>query len=277
LHRLRLAADLTQTAVARAHEWSPSKVHRIEKGLVSVSRTDLQALLSFYGVSDPARVDQLLELARVSRKTPREFAGYRDVFTPEMITFLGYEASASWIGELQLLVVPGLLQTAEYARLLLRDVHGIGAEKLDKFVESRRERQKIMERAAPPQLSFVLDESVLIRAIGGRATMQEQLAHLRSTAALPDVTIRILPLSAGAHGGLRGSFVCMRFGSGSDSDVVYVEDRRGDSVEHDAEVTDVYRTLFHELEERASSPDELDDYLDRALDKHEDTTGQNPL
>lgn len=267
LQRLRVAADLTQTAVARAHEWSPSKVHRIEKGFVSVSRTDLLALLGFYGVSDQGRIDNLLELARQSRNTPVEFADYKDVLTPEIIKFLGYETSASWIGELQLLIVPGLLQIPEYTRALIGDGHGKSPSDLEKFVESRRERQEMLYRAAPPELSFLLDEAVLSRVIGGRATMEEQLAHLRRTAALPHVSIRIIPLSTGAHPGLRGSFVYLRFeDDDDDSDVVYVEDRRGDSVvENDPLVTEVYRSVFHDLEKRAAPPDELNSYLDRAL------------
>jgi transcriptional regulator with XRE-family HTH domain len=278
LQRLRVAADLTQTAVARAHEWSPSKVHRIEKGFVSVSRTDLLALLDFYGVTDQGRIDNLLELARLSRNTPMEFAEYKDVFTPEVIRFMGYETSASWIGELQLLFVPGLLQTPEYTRVLINEVHGVSPDKIGKFVASRRERQKILDRPAPPEMSFILDEAVLSRAIGGAETMHEQLAHLRQTAALPHVSIRVIPLASGAHAGLRGPFVYLRFDADGDSDVAYVENRLGDSVfENDPDMTDVYLTVFHDLENRASPPDEFDDYLDRALDRLSRRSSQDPV
>jgi transcriptional regulator with XRE-family HTH domain len=267
IQRLRITAGLSQTEVARAQEWSPSKVHRIEKGHVSVSRPDLLALLNFFGVADAEYVEHLLELARLSRNTPMPFADYRDVFTPEIIRFLGYESSASWIGELAMLVVPGLLQTPQYTRALIGDGQGMDDEKLAKFVESRRRRQQILERPTPPTLRFLLDEAVLSRPIGGARTMRAQLAHLRSAAARPDVTIQVLPLSLGAHSGLRGSFVHLRFDSENDPDVVYVENRRGDSFfDNDVEVTAVHRDLFHELTERASPPEELDKYLDQALD-----------
>ncbi len=266
LHRLRVAAGVTQTAVARAHEWSPSKVHRIEKGLVSVSRPDLLALLDYYAVTDPETVDYLLELARLSRNQAMPFTDYRDVFTPEIIRFLGYEASASAISEVELLVVPGLLQIPEYTRVLITDAHGIGPDRIEKFVESRRTRQQILHQPAPPTMSFIIDEAVLSRRIGGVATMERQLAHLLDVASGPAVSVQVLPLAAGAHPGLRGPFTYLRFAAENDPDVVYMENRRGDSfLENEEEVTGNYRRLFHDLEKQASPPDELPRYVDRAL------------
>jgi transcriptional regulator with XRE-family HTH domain len=266
LHRLRVAAGVTQTAVARAHEWSPSKVHRIEKGLVSVSRPDLLALLNYYAVTDEETVANLLELARLSRNQAMPFADYRDVFTPEMIRFLGYEASASAISELELLVIPGLLQTPEYTRVLIADVHGVEGDRVEKFVESRRTRQQILDQPSPPTLSLIVDEAVLSRRIGGVATMERQLAHLLDMASRPAVSVQVLPLSSGAHPGLRGAFTLLRFAAENDPDVVYTENRRGDSIfENEEEITGVYRRLFHDLEKHASPPDELSRYVDRAL------------
>jgi transcriptional regulator with XRE-family HTH domain len=266
LQRLRIAAGVSQTDVARAQEWSPSKVHRIEKGHVSVSRPDLLALLDFFGVRDAERVENLLELARLSRNTPMPFADYRDVFTPEMIRFLGYEAAASWIGELALVILPGLLQTPQYTRALIGAGLGMDDGKVAKVVESRRQRQRMLDRPVPPTLHFLLDEAALSRAIGGVETMRTQLAHLREAAARPTVTIQVLPLSLGAHAGLRGSFVHLGFGSEDNPDVVYVEGRRGDSFDNDVEATAANRDVFTRLSELASAPDELDEYLDRALD-----------
>ena len=266
LHRLRVAAGVTQTAVARAHEWSPSKVHRIEKGLVSVSRPDLIALLDYYAVTDQETVANLLELARLSRNQAMPFADYRDVFAPEIIRFLGYEESAAAISELELLVVPGLLQIPEYTRALIADAHGVAPEQIEKFVESRHVRQQILDRPAPPALSFVIDEAVLSRRIGGVATMERQLAHLLDLASRPAVSVQILPLSAGAHPGLRGPFTLLRFAAENDPDVVHMENRLGDSIlANEEDVTVIYRRLFHELEKQASPPDELSRYVDRAL------------
>jgi transcriptional regulator with XRE-family HTH domain len=268
LQRLRLDAGLTQSEVARAQEWSPSKVHRIEKGHVSIGRPDLLALLQHYGVRDQQVVDSLLELARLSRNQPMPFRGYRDTFSPEIIRFWGYEASACWIGELELLVMPGLLQTPDYTRALIRDGHGVRDDSVDRFVESRRERQQILDRATPPALSFLLDETVMSRAIGGVEIMSAQLRHLLRMAERPNVSVRVLPLALGAHAGLRGPFVLLRFAAENDPDIVYIENRRGDSIfENDAVVTNNHIAIFQELEQLAAPATELEYYVKRALDK----------
>lgn len=268
LQRLRLSAGLTQSEVARAQEWSPSKVHRIERGQVSVGRPDLLALLHHYGVQDQQFIESLLELARLSRNQPMPFRAYRDLFSPEIIRFWGYEASASWIGELELLVVPGLLQTPDYTRALIRDGHGITEDKLDRFVDSRRERQQILDRPQPPTVSFLIDEAVLGRAVGGVAVMQEQLRHLLRMSERPEISIRVLPLALGAHAGLRGPFVLLRFAAENDPDIVYIENRRGDSIfENDTAVTDNHRAVFADLERCAAPAGELEIYVERALDK----------
>lgn len=261
-------AGLTQSEVARAQEWSPSKVHRIEKGHVSIGRPDLLALLQHYGISDQQLIDNLLELARSSRNQPMPYRGYRDTFSPEIIRFWGYEASASWIGELELLVLPGLLQTPDYTRALIRDGHGVAEDRLDRFVDSRRERQLILDRATPPTVSFLIDETVLGRAVGGVDVMRAQLEHLLRMAERPNLDIRMLPLGLGAHAGLRGPFVLLQFAANNDPDIVYIENRRGDSIfENDAAITDNHRAIFRDLERRAAHPDELALYVERALDK----------
>jgi hypothetical protein len=196
------------------------------------------------------------------------FRGYRDTFSPEIIRFWGYEASACWIGELELLVMPGLLQTPDYTRALIRDGHGVRDESVDRFVESRRERQQILDRAAPPALSFLIDETVLSRAIGGADIMAAQLRHLLRMAERSNVSVRVLPLALGAHAGLRGPFVLLRFAAENDPDIVYIENRRGDSIfENDTVVTNNHSAIFQELEQLAAPAKELERYVDRALDK----------
>jgi len=274
--RRRLLAELrslrpphvhTQRQVAEALDWSPSKVTRIESGAVSISVTDLRALLGYYGVSDPDVVEQLVDLARRSRRARSPFAAYADVFSPVALRFFDFEQSASWIGEVELLVVPGLLQTEEYARAVM-GVHDLEAEKAERFVGSRRVRQELLDRDDPPTFSFVLDESVLLRAVGGRAVMRAQLERLVDLARRPNVSIRVLPLALGEHVGLRGPFVLLRFAGTNDPDVVYIEQRRGDVLFQDElEVTANHLRLFGELERRAASPDALATYVERAIEK----------
>jgi transcriptional regulator with XRE-family HTH domain len=267
LRQLRPPHIVTQRQVADALDWSPSKVTRIENGSVSISVTDLRALLAYYGVTDTPVVDGLVDLARRSRRARSPFAAFGDVFPPDALRFFDYEHSATWIGAIELLVVPGLLQTADYARAVM-GVHDVGAEKTERFVSSRQVRQQVLDRPDPPALSFVVDESVLLRAIGGRVVMRAQLEHLLEVAARPHVAIRVIPLALGEHVGLRGPFVLLRFSGTNDPDVVYIEQRRGDAIFQDElEVTANHQRLFDELEKRAASPDDLPAYVKRAIDR----------
>jgi transcriptional regulator with XRE-family HTH domain len=266
LRRLRPDQVHTQRQVAEALDWSPSKVTRIESGAVSLSVTDLRALLGYYGVTDPGLVARLVDLARRSRRARSPFASYADVFAPVALRFFDFEHSASWIGEVELLVVPGLLQTEEYARALM-GVHELGTEKAERFVGSRRVRQELLDRVDPPELSFVVDEAVLLRVIGGRAVMRAQLRWLLELAERPSVAIRVLPFALGEHVGLRGPFVLLKFAGTNDPDVVYIEHRRGDALFQDeVEVIANHQRLFAELERRAAHPDELPRYVERAID-----------
>ncbi len=265
LRRLRPPHVHTQRQVAEALDWSPSKVTRIESGAVSLSVTDLRALLGFYGVADLDLVERLVDLARRSRRARSPFAAYADTFSAVALRFFDFEHSASWVGELDLLVVPGLLQTEEYARALM-SVYGLAAGTAERFVSSRLVRQQVLGRSDPPTLSFVVDESVLLRRIGGPAVMRAQLQRLLDLAERPEVEIRVLPLALGEHVGLRGSFVLLRFAGTADADVVYIEQRRGDALFQDeVEVIANHRRLFAELEERACPPEELPTYVGRAM------------
>lgn len=265
LRSLRPSSVHTQRQVAEALDWSPSKVTRIESGAVSLSVTDLRALLSFYGVVDPGIVERLVDLARRSRRARSPFAAYADVFSAVALRFFDFEHSASWIGEVELLVVPGLLQTEEYAQALM-GVYGLGAEKADRFVTSRGVRQQLLDRPDPPTLSFVVDESVLLRAIGGADVMRAQLRRLLELGQREHVAIRVLPLALGEHVGLRGPFVLLKFVGTNDPDVVYIEQRRGDAIFQDeVEVIANHQRLFVELEKRAAHPDKLGVYVERAM------------
>jgi transcriptional regulator with XRE-family HTH domain len=258
---------VTQRQIADALDWSPSKVTRIETGSVSISVTDLRALLGYYGVADCGVVDGLVDLARRSRRARSPFATFGDVFSPDALRFFDYEHSATWIGSIELLVVPGLLQTPDYASAVM-DVHDVGAEKKARFVSSRQVRQQMLDRPDPPTLSFIVDESVLLRAIGGREVMRAQLEHLLDLATRPHISIHVIPLALGGHVGLRGPFVLLRFLGTNDPDVVYIEQRRGDAIFQDElEVTANHQRLFTELEKRAASPSDLRVYVERAIDR----------
>ena len=266
LKRLRSAAGLNQRQVAHALDWSPSKVHRIEKGDVSISVSDLKSLLNHYEIRDVELVDSLVDLARGARGRQLPFSDFNDLLPRDTIRFFGYESSASRISEVELLVVPGLLQTADYTRALL-GAYGLDEAKIERFVHSREARQAVFTVDRPPRMSFIVDESVLRRAIGGPSVMTRQLDHLLAANELPNVSVQVLPFSSGAHAGLRGPFVLLEFPDSQDPDVVYIEHRRGDSIFRDEPpVIEAHKLIIRELQHLASPPAALKKYVERALD-----------
>jgi transcriptional regulator with XRE-family HTH domain len=267
LRRLRVLRQLNQRQVAEGLDWSPSKMHRIEKADVSISVTDLRALLGYYGVVDPTAVDELVGLAKEGRKRSEPFSAYRDVLSPDDLRFFDFEREAASVAEVQLLVLPGLVQTDDYARALLMGVHGFSGAKADRLVQLRRERQRLLTAPHAPTLSFFVDESALHRPIGGVDVMRAQLSWLSHLADLPTVDLRVLPLSRGAHIGLRGSFVLLSFPDVKDPDVLFLENRRGDTLFRDEpEVVDVYRAQVDELRALSVGSSDLAGYLQRAAD-----------
>jgi transcriptional regulator with XRE-family HTH domain len=266
LRTLRTDAGLNQRQVADTLDWSPSKIHRIEKGDVSVSVTDLRALLALYGMGDGRAKDELVQLAKDARRQPLPFSAYRDVLPPDVMRYFAYEQAASSLAELALLAFPGLLQTEAYARALLSGVHGFEESRVQRLVESRAERQRLLSAGRAPRFTFFIDESVLLRAIGGPEVMREQLEHLCRVGEMPNVAVRVLPLSLGAHVGLRGPFALLTFRGQNDPDVLFVENRRGDALfRGEPEVTDAYRQHVEELRALAAPAGELPRYVERAM------------
>src|SRR3954464_3402791 len=176
LKRLRTAAGQTQRDVAKALYWSPSKVIRIESGQVGITVTDLRALASLYGLTDDEQLAALTEMAQGSKRQP--FVGYRDVLSADTIKYYGYEASAKLIRQVSPLLVPGLLQVEEYTRAVLGTASATSGVEVDRIVESRRDRQELLERDSRPQLFMILGEAALRQAVGGAEVMKNQLQHL---------------------------------------------------------------------------------------------------
>jgi transcriptional regulator with XRE-family HTH domain len=264
LRRLRTAANLTQRDVADALEWSPSKIIRIESGQVGLTVTDLRALLAHYGLRDEGHVAALTELARGSKRQP--FVEYKDVLSAETIKFLGYESSASRVRLAQPTLVPGPLQTEDYTRALLKG-YGRNPRAIDRVIESRRERQDLLDRDPQPDLHFILDEAILHRLVGGTRVMAKQLDHLLELSQRPNIKIQIIPFRVGAYEALRGPFVLLEFPEASDPDVVYLEYSRGPSTFTDDPATAAdYQERFLALEDLAASPGDFPRFVERVLE-----------
>lgn len=224
LRKAREASGKTQRETAGAMDWSMSKLIRIESGDVRVSTNDLRALLAYYEVP-PQRVIQLVEVARAARE-PARWSRYRDVASPEFLTFLGYESSAAIIRNFEPTLVPGLLQTEEYARAVISAVEP--PQKTDALVDLRVERQEILVRENPPDLHFVLDESVIRHLVGGADVMRRQLAQLRELAEQPHIHVRVIRFENGMYPRMRIPYVLFEFEAPEDEDVLYVENATGE-------------------------------------------------
>jgi transcriptional regulator with XRE-family HTH domain len=199
LRQLRDQAGLSQGQAAQLVSWSLSKLQRIETGVVGISVTDTKALLDLYGSPDRGTVERLLAMAGQARRRD-QFRSYRKFLTPEYQALLSYEDSASELRSVNAFIIPGLLQTPSYANALLSAKHA--GEKLEALVKARQVRQEILVRDDGPRFVFIIDEGALHRHVGGQAVLFEQLTHLGQMAERPNVELRIIPFSAGAHLGL---------------------------------------------------------------------------
>ncbi len=265
LRKARQEAQLTQEQVAEAMDWSLSKVIRIENGSVGISTNDLKALLRLYKVIDPERTDELVTLARAGRERSW-WSGYREVAPQSLLQLIGYESAAFITRNFEALLVPGLLQTEEYAQTIIKEFEG--SRHLKTLVEIRMRRQELLDRTDPPLLFFILDEAVVRRQIGGGAVMRRQIRKLVEVAERPNVTVEVVPFNAGAHPGLKGPFVVIEFPDAEDDDVLYLESARGDLISRDApdEVAD-YREAFEVLRKLSLGPDRSMTYLAKLADE----------
>lgn len=231
LRRLRQAKSLTQREAAESLEWSQTKIIRIEKGGVGLSVTDLRALLTLYEVSDGKTVADFTELARGSRGQSWAET-YRDLITSQYAQYLAMEGSASAILVFHPFLIPGLLQTEEYAAALA-DSHQESEENHRLAdLKMRRQQRVFGEAGGPtgddlPDLVLLVSEEALHRWVGGPEVMAQQLEHLLDLAKLPNVSIHVIPYRAGAHPGLLGPSILLRF---SDDEVVVFNEGNGQDV-----------------------------------------------
>ncbi|GGY94971.1 helix-turn-helix domain-containing protein [Streptomyces poonensis] len=262
LRAFRKDAGLNQPDVAEALSWSPSKVIRIEGGSVGVSVTDLRALLDLYNVSDVRLRLDLEEATRASRRPPW-WSPYRDVVSAEFGVYLGFEGSADALYAYHPTFVPGLLQTEDYARALLKSRY-TGA-RLKDAVELRMERQERLVRGQEgPELNFLVDEAALRRWIGGPDVMRRQVEHVKTVAGQPRVTVGVVPFSLGVHPVLRKGCIALTFTDGDD--VLFMENSSGAlTVRNDQSAVDDYLTDFHKSADSSLFDDRMKALADEII------------
>ena len=222
LRRLREEASITTEQAAGAIRGSHSKISRMEHGRVGFKDRDIADLLTLYGVTSGEEREVLLKLAREAN-TPGWWQGYSDILPHWVEPYFGLEAAASIIRIYELQFVPGLLQTADYARAIIRLGNASTEEDVTRRAEARIARQEILTRENPPRLWAVMDEGALRRSLGGKAVMREQIRHLARMCEHPAVTLQILPFQVGGHPAMGGPFTILRYSEPDLRDVVYIE------------------------------------------------------
>jgi uncharacterized protein DUF5753/helix-turn-helix protein len=255
LRRLRVSTDRTAAQVDARLGWTEGKLARMERGdWLRPNPRDIEDLLNLYEVSDPDQRDYLITLARQGRERGW-WHPYRELSTTYS-TYIGLEAEAASVLTFQLIVIPGLLQTADYARAIIGRGSGeISEDEIERRVDVRTARQQLLTRADDPmRLWAIMDEAALRRPVGDEEVMRAQLEHLLEMARLPKVTLQVIPFSAGAHPGTLGAFALMEFPHPDDPDAAYVETVGGELfVEQPPEVR-AYQIAFQRLTAYALSP-----------------------
>lgn len=257
LRRLREAAGLTREQVSEETGINPATLYRHETATASSrpQRRTMIALLNTYGVSEQQRAD-LLALSREA-----DVQGWLRPYHAELpehyTAYIGFEAEARTVRNYESLFIPGLLQTEEYARAVIRGNLPMASEtEVDQRVQARIERQNVLTKEDPLRLWAVLDEAALRRQVGGPDVMRRQMGRIAEALREPQVTVQVIPFSVGAHAGMPGSFVLMGFPDHADPEIIYIDSMAGDLfLEAEADVRR-YTLLFDNLLAVALSPDD---------------------
>ena len=262
LRRLREQAGLTCEDVGHRLECSGTRISRMETGRIGARPGDVRELLEIYGVTG-AEADSLVQLARDARRKGW-WRAYGRVLPPWFEAYVGLESDAARLHDFQPSVVPGLLQTEDYARAVMRGAPDAGcAEDIDQQVALRMRRQAILDEPRPPQLQVVLSESVLLVQVGGPVVMRAQLLRLADLASRPDLTIQVLPVRAAAQVQPVGPFTVLEFADPVDPTVVYLEHLTGSLFLEDEEEVRRYRAVFDHLRAEALGPGPSADLIAR--------------
>jgi transcriptional regulator with XRE-family HTH domain len=265
LQALREKAGMSHQQAADAIYSSYYTIRRMERAEGGLKPLTVKSLLMAYGITDVREIDTFLALARDASK-PGWWHSYDDVLPSWFKVAVGLEESASLIRAYEPQVVPGLLQTPEYARAIsAASFPGATAEETDRRVTLRLARQELFRRPAPPEYWVVLDETVLRRPIGGPDVMRGQIAHLIEAADSPAITIQVIPFAAGWHPALYGMFNIFRFPDPEMPDIVYSESLTGAYYLNKPAETTAYTEALDHMCAQAATPEQTTTILDNVM------------
>ncbi|MCX4511483.1 helix-turn-helix domain-containing protein [Streptomyces sp. NBC_01619] len=260
LRRLRELKGMTAEEVADRLLVSQSKISRLENGRRSISQRDVRDLCGVYEVEDHRVVDSLMQMAKDSRQQGWWHA-FGDI--PYSV-YIGLETDAASLRVYEPQIVPGLLQTREYAEALITGaLPETPVSDVEKRVQVRLRRQeRISSPDGPLRLWAVVDEAALRRVVGNKEMMREQLEYLVEQSQLPHVTVQVLPFSMGAHPGITGHYAILEFPDASDSSVVYIEGVTSDLYLEKANDVHKYTVMYEHLRAQALNVDQTREYIE---------------
>jgi transcriptional regulator with XRE-family HTH domain len=249
LRKLRTEKGLTVEQAAEQLMFSMSKLSRMETGHGVATPRDIRDVCSLYEVTDKAERERMLKLAAEGKQ-----AGWWQSYDLPYSTYVGLEAEATAISDFQSSVVPGLLQTADYARAGHEGaMPRLSPKEIERRIEAKLTRQALLEQDDPPDFSAVLDEAVLHRMVGGPAVMSAQLGRLIEAANRPKVTIQVIPFTLGSHPGVESNFNILEMPSPTPG-VVFVEGLVGSIYLERSEELTRYRQIYERLQAISLSP-----------------------
>ncbi|MFE9257838.1 helix-turn-helix domain-containing protein [Streptomyces sp. NPDC006879] len=275
LRRLREEKSMTAEQVAERLLVSQSKISRLENGRRSISQRDVRDLCEVYEVEDRRLVDSLMQMAKDSRQQGWWHA-FGDI--PYSV-YIGLETDAASLRVYEPQVVPGLLQTPDYAAALIRGaLPETAAQDIDKRVQVRLRRQeRIAAPEQPLRLWVVIDEAALRRRVGDERLMVRQLEHLIAQSEMPHVTVQVMPFEMGAHPGVNGQYAILEFPDASDSTVVYIEGVTSDLYLEKANDVQKYSVMYEHLRAQALNVDDTRRFISRIAEEYSnnaDNTGR---
>ena len=244
---------MTREHASKATGINYATLFRIETARTRPHMRTLATLLDRYEVDADER-EQLNDLCRDASKQGW-LRPYHSELPEEYTAYISFEDEAQGVRNYESLFVPGLLQTEDYARAVIRGVLPAATEdEVEDLVRTRIERQAVLRKPSPLKLWAVLDEAALHRMVGGEDVMRAQLGHLVTAAKAPNVTLQVIPYDAGAHPGMPGQFVLMDFRDPLDTDLVNIDSMAGDLFLESDEDIARYRAIFDNLVAIALSP-----------------------
>lgn len=249
LKRLRTAKGVTQHVAAAAVEIEQSALSRYEQAKSSMTVHLAESLLHYYDVPQP-QLDALVDLVRGSRKRGW-LADVKGRFWEPLEDLVALERDASSIQEMAIQIIPGLLQTENYARSILRA--GVVGAEVENHVQSRMSRKEILHGDEPVDYWVIVREAALRCAVGGKAVMREQLAQLRTLAAQSNITLQVIPDSSGEHMAMTTPFSILRFDVAPDYGVVYIDYHTGSLYRDEPSEVSQYDRAYRHLIKTALS------------------------